>query len=177
MDAALVPDLQVKYGAGVALAPKVPPEAFCNLYPYRPARMLAAGGGYVVRPGKHEPELLLIYRRGLWDIPKGKQDEGGDIEACALREVKEELGIRRVRLVAPLGTTLHTYDRRRKFYIKTTHWYLMKTPETRFHPQASEGIKQVSWVSWSEAEARLGFASLKEHLRTVEPIVRTHFGR
>jgi len=37
-------------------------------------------------------ELLMIFRRGKWDLPKGKADEGETVEACALREVEEETG-------------------------------------------------------------------------------------
>jgi 8-oxo-dGTP pyrophosphatase MutT (NUDIX family) len=39
-------------------------------------------------------ELLMIYRRGKWDLPKGKLDEGETIPQCALREVMEETGLR-----------------------------------------------------------------------------------
>lgn len=30
-------------------------------------------------------EILLIYRRGKWDLPKGKRDDGEVMEECALR--------------------------------------------------------------------------------------------
>ena len=49
-----------------------------------------AGGGLVQNPAG---EYLLIHRNGLWDLPKGKQEEGEDISLTALREVEEECGI------------------------------------------------------------------------------------
>ena len=52
--------------------------------------IIEAGGGMVFNP---IGELLMMLRRGQWDMPKGKLDEGETIEACALREVEEETGI------------------------------------------------------------------------------------
>src|SRR5574344_735274 len=33
---------------------------------------------------------LMIFRRGVWDLPKGKQEPGEDTKTCAIREVQEE---------------------------------------------------------------------------------------
>src|SRR5687767_12904031 len=43
---------------------------------------IPAAGGLVYNQDK---ELLLIFRRGKWDLPKGKLDAGETLEACALR--------------------------------------------------------------------------------------------
>ncbi len=40
-------------------------------------------------------EILMIFRRGKWDLPKGKLDKGESLEACALREVEEETGLKK----------------------------------------------------------------------------------
>ena len=57
--------------------------------------------------------MLLIFRRGVWDLPKGKRDAGETIEACALREVREEIGVGELRLARELGTTVHDCARLR----------------------------------------------------------------
>lgn len=153
-------------------ARRVPPEAFCNVDPYLPPRTVVAAGGYVVRPGDGEPEVLLIFRRGVWDLPKGKRDANESIEACALREVREEIGVGTLRLVRELGTTIHGYERKGEYHVKTTYWFLMQTPETRFTPEAREGIEAVAWTPWREAARRLGYETLREHMRRVEEAVR-----
>ena len=53
-------------------------------------KIIKAGGGLVLN---EKGELLMIYRRGKWDLPKGKLDEGETIEECAVREVMEETGV------------------------------------------------------------------------------------
>ncbi|MEM6647051.1 MAG: NUDIX hydrolase, partial [Bacteroidota bacterium] len=50
---------------------RVPAKAILNLAPYLPPKVVVAAGGYVLRRGSKEPDLLLIYRRGAWDLPKG----------------------------------------------------------------------------------------------------------
>ncbi|MEM1096576.1 MAG: NUDIX hydrolase [Bacteroidota bacterium] len=149
----------------------VPASAILNAAPYLPPKVVIAAGGYVVRAGAKEPDVLLIYRRGVWDLPKGKLDSGETIEQCALREVQEEVGIKKLRTLRPAGSTFHTYVEKGKFKLKTTYWYLMHTPETAFTPQADEGIEAVAWVPWSKVLKRLGFKSLREHTQSIAPLL------
>ncbi|RMD70006.1 MAG: NUDIX domain-containing protein, partial [Bacteroidetes bacterium] len=51
----------------------------------------AAGG--VVHAEQTPEQVLFIFRRGMWDLPKGKIDEGETPEQAALREVAEETGL------------------------------------------------------------------------------------
>ena len=58
-------------------------------------KTIIAAGGLVLN---EKNELLMIFRRGFWDLPKGKVDEGETLEQCAVREVKEETGLQNIRL-------------------------------------------------------------------------------
>lgn len=140
-----------------------------NLKPYRKPKPVTAAGGLILRQKKGEPHLLLIYRRGAWDLPKGKLDSGETVRECALREVREEVGIDELRLLAPAGTTVHGYPEGKRFMVKRTWWYFMETPERDFTPEAREGIKKVKWVPWQKAKSKLGYASLRHHLAVLEP--------
>lgn len=170
VDGAMLPETPTP-GAARVRAEAVPGAAIVNLDPYLPPAPVEAGGGYVVRRGAEGPAVLLIFRRGVWDLPKGKCDAGEGLEACALREVREELGIERLRLVQPLGTTVHGYPERGRYRIKTTHWYLMTTEATRFVPEVREGIEAVSWVPWAEAVRRIGYETLRGHMQRIESLV------
>lgn len=111
--------------------------------------LIKAGGGLVYSAD----EALLIFRKGKWDLPKGKLDEGEDIAACAIREVKEETGIKSVNIVKPLQITYHTYHERGKHILKETHWYLMNTPEASvLTPQTEEDIEKCVWVPLTEVQ-------------------------
>ena len=51
-----------------------------------------------------------MFRRGKWDLPKGKLDPGETLEACALREVREETGVGQLELIKFLLVTEHEYE-------------------------------------------------------------------
>jgi len=125
------------------------------------ARKVRAGGGVVVRTRDGKVHLLLIHRRGAWDLPKGKAKKGESIRDCARREVCEELGIDDVRIVADLGTTRHGYVEEGREIDKTTSWFLMRTDAVRFTPQRTEGIDAVKWVTPGVAERLLSFDTLR----------------
>src|SRR4249919_1544763 len=84
--------------------------------------IIKAGGGLVKNEKK---EILFMFRRGKWDLPKGKLDPGESIEECAVREVVEETGLKKVELKHFLVTTYHTYTENGKHILKESHWYNM----------------------------------------------------
>lgn len=145
----------------------IPLGDILNLDPYAAPTPIAAGGGLLTRRQADSLELLLIYRRGRWDLPKGKQDAGESIESCAMREVREELGIANVRIEQPLGSTVHGYREAGRYMVKTTHWYEMSTSVTAFRPQREEDIEEARWMTWEEARKRIGFESLRRHMDRV----------
>ncbi len=142
---------------------KIRPKDVLNIRPFRPTKLVKAGGGYVYRIKKGKPQILLIKRRGVWDLPKGKCDKGETIEECAKREVCEEVGINKVRIVEPLGATFHTYTHRGAFVVKETRWFLMSTKATEFKPQASEQIEKVKFVSLPKVKSKVVFVNLINH--------------
>lgn len=107
---------------------------------------ILAGGGIVESPNQ---KILMIYRRGKWDLPKGKWDEGESIEECALREVQEETGLSPdLSIVEKVGETYHVYPYLAKEALKTTHWFRMKVKkEEALIPQAEEAIMDAKWVA------------------------------
>lgn len=161
------PDIAAPVGDAepMRLSHAVTPDAILNLNPYRPPVPVEAAGGVLVRRGSNMREILLIYRRGVWDLPKGKRDGGESLEACACREVREELGIDTVQLDRPLGQTIHGYVDGDQYAVKTTHWFLMSTAAESFEPQEAEGIERAEWVQWDEALEKLGYETLQRHLR------------
>jgi 8-oxo-dGTP pyrophosphatase MutT (NUDIX family) len=111
---------------------------------------IEAAGGVVSNP---DGGILMIYRRGKWDLPKGKRDDGEDIEACAIREVIEETGIPELKLGDKICETYHVYAQGGVELLKTTHWYNMKAKKAfELHPQKEENILEARWV----AEKKLG---------------------
>ncbi len=104
----------------------------------------AAGG--VVRNRKGQ--LLAIYRRGRWDLPKGKLDAGESFEQAALREVEEECGIKGLAIVCRLLSTYHSYLIEDQPVLKKTMWFEMLYKNDKDPvPQEKEDITDIRWVS------------------------------
>jgi 8-oxo-dGTP pyrophosphatase MutT (NUDIX family) len=114
-------------------------------------KVLEAAGGYVLNA---QHELLVFYRRGSWDMPKGKIDPGESPEQAAIREVQEETGLVNVSLGDFLSHTYHTYEEKGKRILKKTWWYRMQTADTVLVPQTEEDIEEIHWVepkTWLES--------------------------
>ncbi|HYM95447.1 MAG TPA: NUDIX domain-containing protein [Chitinophagaceae bacterium] len=129
--------------------------------------LVTAAGGLVMNEKK---ETLLIFRKGKWDLPKGKLDKGEKLEACAIREVEEETGLSKLKLNKFLTLTYHTYHEGTRFVLKESHWFLMKTKSSqRFIPQTEEGILEIRWAAKKEIPVYLlnSFPSVADVLRIV----------
>lgn len=112
-----------------------------------PVEIIAAGG--IVE--NEQEEILLQFRKGKWDLPKGKLDEGETIEECAVREVEEETGLRRIQLGKLIGITDHFYNEKGANINKKTYWYHMKVSgNQKLVPQTEEDILELRWVKHDE---------------------------
>ena len=123
----------------------------------------AVAGGVVLTDGK----IVSITRHGIPDLPKGHIEKGESPEQAALREVEEETGIGKLRIVKELPSTWHCYWEHEEWKLKRTYWYLMESEENyQPKPQTEEGISEVKLIGNEEIEAFLKntFRSISEIL-------------
>ncbi|HEX2536262.1 MAG TPA: NUDIX domain-containing protein, partial [Chitinophagaceae bacterium] len=120
--------------------------------------------------------VLLIFRKGKWDLPKGKLDPGETLEACAVREVQEETGLQEINLGAYLHTTFHTYTEGNELALKESVWYLMEHtgPGEGLTPQREEDIEECIWVPLTGLEPYLGntHASIADVVRVALKVLK-----
>jgi len=142
---------QEKIHAGVFLHPDLGElqQAF-----FKKFTVQQAAGGLVINANN---EWLLIFRRGKWDLPKGKLEKKEKLEDCAVREAEEETGLKNITLQKPLGITWHTYHEGTRFILKESHWYLMTVSgDQQLVPQTEEEIEEVRWVNPNTLDEYLG---------------------
>ncbi|TLU64788.1 NUDIX domain-containing protein [Thalassotalea litorea] len=112
---------------------------------------IASAGGLVYNDSHH---ILLMFKRGKWDMPKGRIEENQAVEITALREVNEETGldINKLEITGKLVSTWHTTRHGNTKYLKKTHWFLMKYSgdDDKTDPQIEEGIIECRWVHLSD---------------------------
>ena len=111
---------------------------------------IKAGGGIVYN---QEGKVLLIKRNGKWDLPKGKKEKGENIATCALREVEEETGVKKLLIQRFRTITYHIFKRDGHYFLKETYWYDMTTTyKKKLVPQTEEGIEKVCWKDEATAK-------------------------
>ncbi|MFC2096311.1 NUDIX hydrolase [Bacteroidota bacterium] len=118
---------------------------FTQLY-----KLIEAAGGLVKNSSN---EVLVIYRRGKWDLPKGKLERNESPEIGAIREVEEECGIENIKIKNYLETTYHTYKLQNKDILKRTFWYEMTHKGNQEPtPQIEEEITEAKWISTEDLD-------------------------
>ena len=115
------------------------------------AEEVRASGGAIVRDGR----VVVVHRPRYddWSLPKGKAEPGESDEACALREVEEETGLR-CELGAELSTTRHRDAEGRP---KRTRWWVMRPVSGAFAP--TEEVDELRWLTPETARALLSYSS------------------
>jgi 8-oxo-dGTP pyrophosphatase MutT (NUDIX family) len=128
------------YYAGTGEIPEVVKQCF---------KYIEAAGGLVVR---EDGKMLLIRRRGKWDLPKGKAEDGETSEETAVREVTEECGLAALpQITEKLTDTYHMYRQNGKLILKHTAWYVMTyNGRESLQPQLDEDITEAVWYSENE---------------------------
>jgi 8-oxo-dGTP diphosphatase len=118
--------------------------------------VIRAAGGVVVRG-----ERVLLVHRGRyddWSLPKGKLEQGESWEEAALREVREETGLR-CELGAYLGTTAYEHGGEPK----EVRWWAMTAAG---EPGPTDEVDEVRWATLDEAAGLLSYEGERELLKS-----------
>ena len=123
-------------------------------------KVVKASGGVV----RKQEKVLLIFRLGKWDLPKGKLKKKEESIKCAKREVEEECSIK-VDVKDKICSTWHAYVRKGKRILKRTDWYEMNCLEdSNMQPQLAEFIEDVKWMGYKDVmrSVKNSYASIQE---------------
>ena len=115
--------------------------------------MIRAAGGVVVRERDGRTEVLVVHRPryGDWSFPKGKAGSGETDEACAVREVEEETGLR-CQLEEELSATEYLDSRGRA---KRVRYWRMRPAAGRI--ELLHEVDEARWVSLDDARELLTY--------------------
>ncbi|MFA4872776.1 MAG: transcription antitermination factor NusB [Patescibacteria group bacterium] len=132
-----------------------------------PAQEVSAGG-VVFRKDVHGACQFALIQDAIyrWTFPKGHVEAGESLEQTACAEVGEEIGIKKVRVVCPLGKIHITVNTPGKPPVpKVVHYFLMEALEDTLHIVPDNEIKGGDWVPQNEVLLLLGYENAKEIFR------------
>ena len=121
-----------------------------------------AAGGVLARDCDGVVQVLLVHRSAYddWSFPKGKAEPGESDEACARREVEEEIGLRcRLGRELPSVRWRDRYDRP-----KVARYWVLEPETSGDEPAPHNEIDEIAWLPVDDARARLTYERDREVL-------------
>jgi ADP-ribose pyrophosphatase YjhB (NUDIX family) len=129
-------------------------------------KIINASGGIV----RKQEKVLMIFRLGKWDLPKGKLKKREESIKCAKREVEEECSIK-VEVRDKICSIWHAYVRKGKRILKRTDWYEMNClDDSNMQPQLAEFIEEVKWMQYKDV-----IRSVKNSYASIQDVVDEYY--
>jgi len=129
-------------------------------------KQILAAGGIIIDESSDSRRVLLVHRPQYddWTFPKGKLDRGETVEEAAVREVREETGLK-CRIIRKLAEARYLSRKRHKGPLipKVVHYFLMERSSRRIKVPGDE-VDLALWVDLNEASQKLTYAQDKKLL-------------
>ncbi len=143
----------------------------------RPRIRVTSSGGVVYRWENGNPLFLLLTsnKRGVWCLPKGLIEQNEDEVVAAMREVREETGVSRVKLRGKVGLIRYQFGFRSKTFDKTVHFYLFETDQA----DAKVGTEHdaMEWMPYDKALETISYPNEKEMLSKAWSMIQSKINK
>lgn len=119
-------------------------------------------GGIVFRKNdKKEIEILLIQdAKDRWTIPKGHIEEGEKPKETAEREIKEETGLQKMKVLNWLGKINFRYRRQQSLVLMTTEIFLVQALGDTDKLAPEDWMNGIKWFKSSEALDKIEYEDI-----------------
>lgn len=120
-------------------------------------------GGIVFRHGKtnKDVEILLIQdAKNRWTIPKGHIEENESAKQTAEREIQEETGLQKVKVMDWLGKINFRYRRQQSLVLMTTEIFLVEAQGDTDKLKPEDWMNGIKWFSANQALDKIEYEDI-----------------
>lgn len=121
-------------------------------------RETTSGGVVFRRQAKGEVQILLMQdAKNRWTIPKGHVEPDEDPKGTAEREIREETGLKEMKVHSWLGKVNFRYRRGHTLVLMTMHIYLVEGlgQTDKLHPE--DWLNDIKWLPATEAVDKIAY--------------------
>ncbi len=124
----------------------------------------------------NKPYFLILHRilrwKG-WELLKEtlEDSEKNNLKKALLRGIREEIGLRKVKIEKPLNKKIEFYDKKRKFKIIIKNIYLVRVnmkDKITLHENTVTEHNKYRWVDKNSAIKMLTFDNAKNLIKNLE---------
>lgn len=125
-----------------------------------------SSGGIVAKKTDSGLKILLIKDGyGRWTWPKGNIEKGETSQNAAIREIREEVGLKNIRLIDKIDSIKYFYRLKGKLIFKTVYLYLFEAEGNENLKVLKAEINDAKWLAPDEAVEKIDYKGSKETLK------------